>query len=80
VTAADFIGGASGFSNGSVTAGEFLGGVRPSSGAASAESPDAPSFITARLPSNIAAPEDGRTPPSSLSPSLTHYRFHLISH
>ncbi len=51
-----------------------LGGVRPSSGAASAEKPDMPSFIAARLLPNVPAPEDGRTPPTSRPPSLTHYR------
>ena len=54
-----------------VTAGEGVGGVRPSSGAASTEHADAPDFITAPSHSNIAAPEDGRTPrlwrPLSLS-------------
>jgi len=43
-----------------VTAGKCLGRVRASSGAASAAQPDAPNSITAQLPSNIAAPEDGK--------------------
>ena len=37
--------------------------MRPSSGAGSTEWPDAPDFIASPLLSNIAAPEDGRTPP-----------------
>jgi hypothetical protein len=56
-----------------VTAGECLGGVRPSPGAAGTESPDAPDFIASPLSSTIAAPGDGRTPPTSLPPSLTDY-------
>jgi hypothetical protein len=57
-------------SNGSVTVGEDLGGVRPSPGAATTEYADAPDFITSSSLSNIAAPEDGRTPIPSPSPPL----------
>src|ERR1019366_5383510 len=38
-------------------------GVRPSSGAASSESPDATKFSGAYLLLHVAAPGDGRTPP-----------------
>src|SRR6266446_3231758 len=49
--------------NGSVTA-DYNGiGVRPSSGAASTGCSDASDSIGARSRSDIAAPEDGRTPP-----------------
>jgi len=47
--------------------------VRPSSGAASIEELYAPGFIASPLLPNIAAPEDGRTPLTSLPPSVTHY-------
>jgi len=59
------------FCNGPVTAEEDLGGVRPSSGAASTEWADALDCIPAPLLSNIAPPEDGRTPIASPPPSLT---------
>src|ERR1035437_9495959 len=52
---------------GLVRAGTGIGGVRPSSGAASADRADASSLMRARLPPYIAAPEDGRTPPMSLA-------------
>jgi hypothetical protein len=45
-------------------------GVCPSSGAASPECADAPDFIISLPLSNIAAPEDGRTPPRP-SPAVT---------
>jgi hypothetical protein len=54
---------------GSVTAGECLGGVRPSSGAAMLESngeamkPGALGYLV------LAAPEEGRSPPTSPSPA-----------
>ena len=60
--------------NGSVTAGECLGGVRPSSGAATTKHADVFDFITSPSLSNVVAPEDGRTLPSSLPPSLTGYK------
>ena len=44
--------------------------MRPSSGAASTEQPEAPDIIAFPLLSNIAAPEDGRTPPMH-SPAVT---------
>ena len=50
-------------SNGSVTADYNVIGVRPSSGAASTGCSDASASIGARSRSDIAAPEDGRTPP-----------------
>jgi hypothetical protein len=59
--------------NGSLTAGEGFGGVRPSSGAATTEKSGAPDSITSPSLSNIAAPGDGRTPKTSPPPSLTHY-------
>jgi hypothetical protein len=58
-----------------MTAEEGFGGVRPSSGAASLEHAGAPDSITAPSFSNIAAPEDGRTPKPSPPPSLTHYHY-----
>src|SRR5208337_1175475 len=61
-------------SNGSVTAGEDLGGVRPSSGAAMMESEEDAMKSGASAYSVLAAPEDGRTPIASHPPSLTHYR------
>src|SRR6266436_4278815 len=48
---------------GSVTADYNVIGVRPSSGAASTGCSDASDSIGARSRSDIAAPEDGRTPP-----------------
>src|ERR1039458_6018197 len=45
-------------------------GVRPSSGAASTEDADVPAFTTSPSLSDIAAPEDGRTPPGP-SPGVT---------
>src|SRR2546426_10016000 len=48
---------------GSVTADYNVIGVRPSSGAASTSCSDASDSIGARSRSDIAAPEDGRTPP-----------------
>ena len=47
---------------GSVTAEKGSGGVRPASGAASTECGDAPDLTISSSLSNIAAPEDGRTP------------------
>src|SRR5437667_11824678 len=47
----------------SVTADYNAVGVRPSSGAASTGCSDASDSIGARSRSDIAAPEDGRTPP-----------------
>jgi hypothetical protein len=38
-------------------------GVRPSSGAASQDCPSGVAFFKGRGHSNVAAPEDGRTPP-----------------
>src|SRR6266571_3374672 len=49
--------------NGSVGADYNVIGVRPSSGAASTGCSDASDSIGARSRSDIAAPEDGRTPP-----------------
>ena len=60
--------------NGSVTAGECLGGVRPSSGAAMLESNGDAIKSGASGYSVLAAPEDGRTPPTSPPPSLRDYR------
>src|SRR2546426_408917 len=48
---------------GSVTADYNVIGVRPSSGPASTGCSDASDSIGARSRSDIAAPEDGRTPP-----------------
>src|SRR5208337_3319782 len=59
--------------NGSVTAGEDFGGVRPSSGAAMMESEGDAMKSGASAYSVLAAPEDGRTPIASHPPSLTHY-------
>jgi len=59
--------------NRSLMAGGGLGGVRPSSGAARIDKPYAPDFIASPLLPNFAAPEDGRTPLTSLPPSATHY-------
>ena len=56
-----------------MTAGKGFGGVRPSSGAATTGQADVPDFTAAWSLSDIAAPEDGRTPPTSPPPSLTHY-------
>jgi hypothetical protein len=66
-------------SNGSVTAGESLGGVRPSSGAATLESLANAVSSGASSYSALAAAEDGRTPSASLPPSLTHYCLEAIS-
>src|SRR6266851_2923787 len=49
--------------NGPVTVDYNVIGVRPSSGAASTGCSDASDSIGARSRSDIAAPEDGRTPP-----------------
>jgi hypothetical protein len=57
-------------SNESVTAGECIGGVRPSSGAAMLESNGNAIISGASGCSVLAAPEDGRTPPTSPSPPL----------
>src|SRR2546426_7653406 len=54
---------------GSVTADYNVIGVRPSSGAASTGCSDASDSTGARSRSDIAAPEDGRTPPR-LSPAV----------
>ena len=59
--------------NGSATAGECLGGVRPSSGAAMLESNGDAMKLGASGNSVHAAPEDGRTPPTSPPPSLRDY-------
>src|ERR1035437_5611789 len=59
--------------NGSVTAGEGRGGVRPSSGAAMLESGRDIMKSGASAHSGLAAPEDGRTPIPSSPPPLTHY-------
>src|ERR1035437_4214595 len=59
--------------NGSVTAGEGRGGVRPSSGAAMLESGREIMKSGASPRPGLAAPEDGRTPIASSPPSLTHY-------
>ncbi len=48
--------------DGSVTAGDRLGGVRPSSGAAMSERERAPMESDASEQPVLAAPEDGRTP------------------
>ncbi len=56
--------------DGSVTAGDRLGGVRLSSGAASTGCSDASDFIGTISRLNIAAPEDGRTP-IALPPAFT---------
>ena len=64
--------------NGSVTAGEGPGGVRPSSGAAMSESDGDAMISGASACSAIAAPEDGRTPLTSPPPSLTGYVFRQI--
>ena len=53
-----------------MTAGEDLGGVRPSSGAAMLESDGDVMKSGASAYSVLAAPEDGRTPPRS-SPAVT---------
>jgi len=58
---------------GSVTAGECLGGVRPSSGAAMLESNGDAIKSGASGHSVLPAPEDGRTPPTSPPPSLRDY-------
>ncbi len=55
--------------NGQVRAGEGFGGVRPSSGAASNKQAGVPDSVTSPSLSNIAAPEDGRTPLTSPPPS-----------
>jgi hypothetical protein len=55
--------------NGQVRAGEDVGGVRPSSGAASNKQDGMPDSATSPSLSNIAAPGDGRTPLTSLPPS-----------
>src|SRR6266478_10092616 len=60
-------------SNGPVMADYNVIGVRPSSGAASTGCSDASDSIGARSRSEIAAPEDGRTPPRRSPPSLTQY-------
>ena len=44
--------------NGSVTAGNGFGGVRPSSGAAITDQAEVPDFIASAPLSEIAAPED----------------------
>jgi hypothetical protein len=62
-----------------VTAGESLGGVRPSSGAATLESLANAVSSGASSYSALAAAEDGRTPSASLPPSLTHYCLEAIS-
>jgi hypothetical protein len=59
--------------DGSVTAGQDAGGVRPSSGAAMLESDGDVMKAGASADSVLAAPEDGRTPLTSPPPSLTHY-------
>jgi hypothetical protein len=59
--------------SGLVTAGECLGGVRPSSGAAMLESDGDVMKSGAAGYSMLAAPEDGRTPPTSPPPSLRDY-------
>jgi hypothetical protein len=59
--------------NGSVTAGEDLGGVRPSSGAAMIEREGDTMNSGTSAYSVLAAPEDGRTPIAAHPSSLTHY-------
>ena len=61
--------------NGSVAAGEWLGGVRPSSGAAVLESNGDVMKSGASGNSVHAAPGDGRSPPASPPPSLRDYAF-----
>src|SRR3989442_1975506 len=68
------IGKTSGAGNGSVKADYNVIGVRPSSGAASTGCSHGSDSIGARSRSDIAAPEDGRTPPS-----LTHYRIASVA-
>ncbi len=53
--------------NASATAGTPFSGVRPSLGAAGRERRNALDLIEALEPLDIAAPEDGRTPPKSAS-------------
>ena len=62
LTPADF-GGFQLFHSFSVTADYNVIGVRPSSGAASTGCSDASDLLGARSRSDIAAPEDGGTPP-----------------
>src|SRR5260370_35069270 len=66
----------SGFRNGSVTVDYSVIGVRPSSGAASAGCSDASDSIGDRSRSDIAAPEDGRTP-SGRSPAVADPVMHF---
>ena len=56
--------------NASVTVGDDLGGVRPSSGAATLERQQAPMKSDAFEYPVLAAPEDGRTP-ITLMPAVT---------
>src|ERR1039458_3741392 len=60
--------------NGSVTAGESIGGVRPSPGAALLESDRDVVQSDAPACSVLAAPGDGRTPKTPPPPPLTGYR------
>jgi hypothetical protein len=48
-------------------------------GAATSKHADVPDYITSPSLSNIAAPGDGRTPPTSLPPSLTGYPSPLLA-
>ena len=55
-----------------MTPGKGCGGVRPSSGAATSAGDGDVMKSGASASSGIAAPGDGRTPPASPPPSLTH--------